>query len=120
MILYFFSDDSLQLFSDLNNGAAESKLYSVFTHTSLPERWRYRANPRAGSIVVVADKGAVFYDDLLPFVKYATKEFGRSQELTNVYGWNGYDNKYGEMHTPLILYGPAFQVSEIKETDSMQ
>ncbi len=75
----------------------------------MEDSWHYKDSPRVGSIVLVAHKGFVFAKDFNPFVREVSASYGRPQELSTVYGWNGYDPKSGSMRTPLIVSGPAFR-----------
>ncbi len=101
----------LNLFTELQAGHASK--YNVYSSESVESRWHYRHPHRIGSIVAVAEKGVVFASDFPDFVRAAATEFNRSmEELSNVYGWNGYDNQISEMHTALIVNGPDFAVRE--------
>ena len=98
------------MFTQLQHGMKDGH-YHVYSKEELLPEWRYVRAPGLGQALVVADLGYVFDDDFVPFVKEVGREFNRStNDLSSVFGWNGYDSKSAKMRVPLVVKGPAFKV----------
>jgi len=69
--------------------------------------------------VLICFLGIICYK-LNKFFKYLNRwneEFNREPNLNSIYGWNGYDNNYPKMSTPLIVKGPSFKVKIAQNID---
>jgi len=102
-------DQLLDVFERLKDG--RNGQYEVYRRQKLPERWHVGLSDRVGDLTLVGQLGVVFQDDFYDRMRNWNKEFFRKAAVSNVYGWNGFDNKYGEMWTPLIVRGPSFKAN---------
>ena len=92
-------------FSVVKQYSEASKKFKVFTQSTLPKTWRYTLKEQ---FVLVANPGSAFKRDFDEEVKKRNEESGREAELTNEYGFNGYDNNHKNMRSVIIGKGPKF------------
>lgn len=73
---------------------------TVYKREEIPERWRYKYNPRIQPIIAVADGGWYILQN-------------KSDNF--LLGNHGYDNALADMHPIFLAHGPAFRENFTKE-----
>ena len=96
--------------------------YSTYAKDDIPADWQYKNSSFVQQIVVVAEEGFVFGDfKQLVDIYEAEAEVTADDELSAVYGCNGYEPSVKETHTVLFARGPSIKKHVInKGRDSIE
>ena len=96
--------DAIGIYKSLRHGEQiKGEHYSTYARDDIPAEWRYKNSSMVQQIVVVAESGHAFGDFQLLADTYRA-EVGDSEvdELSAVYGCNGYEPSVKETHTVLF------------------
>ena len=85
--------------------------YSTYARDDIPAEWHYKNSSMVQQIVVVAESGYAFGDFQQLADAYRGEAAGAEEvdELSAVYGCNGYEPSVRETHTVLFARGPEIK-----------
>ena len=86
--------------------------YSTYARDDIPAEWHYKDSSMVQQIVVVAESGHAFGDFQQladTYRREAAAGEGEVDELSAVYGINGYEPSVRETHTVLFARGPEIK-----------
>jgi hypothetical protein len=104
--------DPVAIYTSLQDGQGEK--YTIYSKSMLPDEWHYSKSSDVQSIVLMAHPGYVF-GDFQRLTKLYQAEHDRPDDLSAIYGCNGYNNSLDKMHTTLFARGPAFKAGSVYE-----
>jgi hypothetical protein len=76
---------------------------AAWLRTDLPERYRYRTDPRIGDVVVVMDEG------------WSLRRAGRKPPRAERWGAHGWDNTLPSMRALFVAMGPRMRAGAVIE-----
>ncbi len=94
------------MYSSLVKG--QGKGYTIYAPNDIPKEWHYKGSRMVQDMVLIANPGYVFGDFKSTAQSYREAR-SRPDDLSAVYGVNGYNISVPKLHTSIFARGPSFR-----------